>query len=208
MNILAIGAHPDDLEYGCGGTLLKFAQKGHKINLLVMTSGNCGGKPVIREKEQGKSAKILKAKLYWGGFKDTQVPLNKKVINKIENVIKETKPDIIFVHYNNDTHQDHRHTAQATITATRYQKNVLFYEVPTTHDFSSANIFVDIGKMMAQKLELLKTHKSQVFTTRVAELSILESAESTAMFRGFKNRVKYAEGFVSLRLSLAIPDIK
>ncbi|MDI6642012.1 MAG: PIG-L family deacetylase [Elusimicrobiota bacterium] len=203
MNILAIGAHPDDLEYGCGGTLLKFSHSGYKISLLVLTKGEVGGAPKVREKEQINSAKILNARLYWGGegFYDTKVTLSKELIDRIESVIKLIKPNLIFVHYPEDTHQDHRNVSQATITATRYIRNVLFYEVPTTVNFSPT-VFVDIGKMLKSKLKLLKAHKSQIYLTRVKGLSILESANSTAIFRGFQNRVKFAEGFIPLRLAL------
>ncbi len=202
MKIIAIGAHPDDLEYGCGGTLCKLSKAKHKINLLVMTRGEMGGDPSLRQKEQERSAKILNAKLFWGRFKDTQIPLEKETIHTIEHFIKSIKPDLIFVLHPNDTHQDHRAIAQATITATRYVRNVLFYEVPTTVDFSPASVFVDITDAIDHKMALLKAHKSQVFCTRVADLSILESVKATALFRGFQNRLKYAEGFVPLRLSL------
>ena len=202
MKILAIGAHPDDLEYGCGGTLCKMSKAGHEINLLVMTKGQMGGNEKLREREQEKAAKILKAKLFWGNFIDTQVPLEKNTINTIEVIIKKIKPDLIFALYNNDTHQDHRTVSQATITATRYIRNVLFYEVPSTINFAPASVLVDIGPVLKQKMDLLKSHRSQVFCTRVADLSILESVSATALFRGFQNRVKYAEGFVPLRLTL------
>lgn len=202
MRILAIGPHPDDLEYGCGGTLFKMSRRGHKISLLVMTRGEMGGKPDFRQKEQEKAAKILKADLFWGRFSDTQIPLEKETINTIEFFIKKIKPDLIFTPFHNDTHQDHRTVSQATITATRYVRNVLFYEVPTTVDFSPSSVFVDIGDMIDDKMSLLKAHKSQVFSTRVADLTILESVKAAALFRGFQNRVKYAEGFVPLRLDL------
>lgn len=202
MRILAIGAHPDDLEYGCGGTLYKMSKLGHEINLLVMTRGEMGGKPELRQKEQEKAAKLLNAKIYWGRFQDTEIPLEKDTINTIEFFIKKIKPDLIFCLFPNDTHQDHRIVAQATITATRYVQNVLFYEVPTSVDFTPASVFVDIGPMIEKKILLLKAHKSQVFRTRVANLSILESAKAASLFRGFQNRVKYAEGFVPLRLNL------
>jgi len=202
MKILAIGSHPDDLEYGCGGTLLKFSkEKNNRIFLGVMTKGNVGGNPSVRWKEQTNVAKTLNAELFYLGFEDTKVELSKNTIDIIENLINKVKPDLIFVHYPEDTHQDHRNTSQATITATRYIKNVLFYEVPTTINFLPT-IFVDIGKYKQQKLDLLKKHKSQVFATKVKQLSILESAVSTAIFRGFQNRTKYAEGFMPLRLSL------
>ncbi|MHB9154216.1 MAG: PIG-L deacetylase family protein [Endomicrobiales bacterium] len=203
MKVLAIGAHPDDLEYGCGGTLYKLSKAGHSINLLVMTRGEMGGDPDTRQKEQERSARLLNAKLYWGRFTDTQVPLQKETINTIEFFIKKLKPDLIFVLFHNDTHQDHRVISQATVTATRYVQNVLFYEVPTTVDFSPASIFVDVGgPILDKKMALLKAHRSQVFSTRIANLSILESSRATALFRGVQNRVKYAEGFVPLRLSL------
>lgn len=204
MNILAIGPHPDDIEFGCGGTLLRCAKNGHQIYLLVLTKGEYGGNPKIRQKEQEKSAKIIKAKILWGGYKDTEITFGKKLIDLIENIIKKVKPEIIFTPYFNDTHQDHRNVSQATNTATRYIHNVLFYEVPTTIDFAPTSVFVDIGEVLEEKLGLLKTHKSQVYATKVARLSILESAQSTAVFRGYQNRVKYAEGFVPLRLSLPI----
>ncbi|HBU69263.1 MAG TPA: hypothetical protein DEE98_02645 [Elusimicrobia bacterium] len=202
MKIVAIGAHPDDLEYGCGGTLYKLSKAKHDINLVVMTRGEMGGDPDLRQKEQEKVAKMLNAKLYWGRFTDTQVPLQKETINTIEFFIKKIKPDLIFVMFPNDTHQDHRVVSQATMTATRYVKNVLFYEVPSTVEFTPASIFTDIEPVLNKKMEILKAHKSQVFATRVADLSILETARATALFRGFQNRTKYAEGFVPLRFSL------
>lgn len=202
MKVIAIGAHPDDLEYGCGGALHKLSKAGHEINLLVMTRGEMGGNPELRQKEQEASARLLKARLYWGRFNDTQVTLEKETINTIEFFIKKIKPDLIFVMFPNDTHQDHRVVAQATVTATRYVRNVLFYEVPSTVDFSPASVFTDVGGVLAKKMAILKAHRSQVFATRIADLTILESAKATALFRGVQNRVKYAEGFVPLRLSL------
>ncbi|MCB4790984.1 MAG: PIG-L family deacetylase [Elusimicrobia bacterium] len=202
MKILAIGSHPDDIEFGCGGTLCKLSRNGHKINILVMTKGHHGGDERIREKEQEKSAKMLNAKLIWGGFTDTQIPIVKSTINLIEHHIKEIQPDIIFVPFREDTHQDHRAVSRATLTATRYIKNVLFYEGPTTVNFSPASVFVDIGSVFNNKLKLLKAHKSQVFATRIADLSILESVHATAVFRGLQNRVKFAESFVPLRMQV------
>jgi LmbE family N-acetylglucosaminyl deacetylase len=202
MKILAVGPHPDDLEYGCGGTLYKLAHQRNKVSLLVMTRGEMGGKPEMRQKEQEKAAKIMGADLYWGRFPDTEIPLEKDTINTIEFFIKKIQPDLIFSPFHNDTHQDHRVVAQATITATRYVRNVLFYEVPSSVDFRPASVFVDIGPVLQKKLAQLKAHKSQVTRTNIANLTIMQSATAAALFRGFQNRVKYAEGFVPLRLDL------
>ncbi len=200
MKILGIGAHPDDLEFGCGGALYGLAQKGHSIHMLVITSGEVGGNESSRIREQERSAEFLKAGLYWGGYRDTDIPMTRELIQTVERHINDIKPDIIFAHYWDDTHQDHRKVAQAVITASRYSRNVLFYEVPTTINFSPS-IFADIGGNLAHKLRLLRCHKSQVYKTNVPKLSIIESVKSAAIFRGYQNRIKYAEAFMPQRFS-------
>lgn len=200
MNILAIGAHPDDIEFGCGGALLKYAQSSHNVSLLVLTEGSFGGDPAIRRKEQEEAANFVGVKeLFWGGFKDTELVDNHGLISKINAVVQQIAPDIVFLNYADDVHQDHRAASQAGISATRYIKEVLFYEVPTTQYFEP-DIFVDIQDVLAKKLQLLKIHGSQVDKTRVENLTILESAQSCANFRGFQCRVKFAEGFKALRV--------
>ncbi|MFH1783747.1 MAG: PIG-L family deacetylase [bacterium] len=208
MNILAIGAHPDDIEYGCGGTLLKYIRSGHNVFLLVLTHGGVGGAPDTRMKEQEKAVEFMKAKgLFWGGFKDTELVDNRELIAKIEEVVNKVAPDIVLLNYYNDTHQDHRALTNAAISATRYIKEVLFYEVPTSRDFQP-NIFVDIQDISRVKLMLLSIHASQAQRTKVKNLTILESAQSCANFRGFQGRVKYAEGFKALRILRDIENDK
>ncbi len=107
MNILAIGAHPDDIEFGCGGTLIKYAEKGHNIFLLVLTMGSIGGGPEIRKREQEEAAKFMKAKqVFWGNFQDTELPINKAVISVIENIINKTRPHTMFFNYFDDTRSE------------------------------------------------------------------------------------------------------
>jgi len=200
MNILAIGAHPDDIEFGCGGTLIKYAKAGHKVNLLVLTSGGIGGDSGTRVKEQEDSIKNLKAEnLFWGGFKDTELVDNRQLILKIEEVVGKVKPDLVLLNYLDDIHQDHRAASHAGVSATRYVREVLFFEVPTTRNFEP-DIFVDIGDILDEKLNLLKVHASQIDKTKIEGLTILESTTSCATFRGFQGRVKYAEGFKALRI--------
>ncbi|QTA79489.1 N-acetylglucosaminyl phosphatidylinositol deacetylase-related protein [Desulfonema limicola] len=203
-NILAIGAHPDDIEFGCGGTLVKFGDKGHRLFMLVMTSGGSGGIPETRKKEQEDAQAVMGVeKVFWGGYEDTMLEINKDTIMTIENIIKEINPSFIFCSYPDDTHQDHRHLARAAISATRYVRNVLFYEGPTTQNFNP-HVFVDISEMLEKKMDALKAHKSQVMRTNIADLSILELARSAANFRGIQGRVKYAEAFHSQRLFINI----
>jgi len=204
MRILAIGAHPDDIEAGCGGTLLKYAQKGHRIFLMVMTAGDKGGSSDVRKLEQEQSAKQLRAeKIFWGGYEDTAVPIGRELIQEIEAVVKEVQPHFIFSHYHDDTHQDHRHLAMSTITATRYTQNVLFYEGPTTQNFSPT-VFVDIDQVVEKKVKSIEAHASQVKKTHIEGLSIVDVIRAGAHFRGIQGRVKNAEGFVPLRLFINI----
>jgi LmbE family N-acetylglucosaminyl deacetylase len=205
MKILAIGAHPDDIEAGCSGSLAKYAQNGHDIYLLIMTEGHMGGEGSVRKKEQNKSAKVIKPKeVIWGGYKDTLLtPHMNQMVHDIEVVLKKIKPDFIFVHYEDDTHQDHRALAKATISATRYIRNVLFYEGPTTQNFSPT-VFIDIKETLDAKISMLLAHRSQIRKTNIEGLTITDIVRSTAVFRGIQGRVQFAEGFVPLRLFINI----
>lgn len=204
MNILAIGAHPDDIEYGCAGTLVKYADRGHNIYLMVLTSGQEGGEGKIRQQEQEAAAEIMSVQeIFWGGYHDTQLPLNKELIEKIEEVLGEVKPDLILVNYGDDTHQDHRILTQATLSATRYIRNVLFFEVPTTQNFNP-QVFVDISDTLERKFKVLEAHASQVMKTNIEDMYIIELAQANATFRGIQGRVKFAEAFAPLRLFINI----
>lgn len=207
MNILALGAHPDDIEIGCGGTLLKYASAGHRVCLMVLTDGSRGGDAQERRTEQSASSGILGAQeIFWGGYRDTELPVSREAIQKIEDVVKKVDPAFIFVNYMDDTHQDHRHLATCTVTATRYTRNVLFYETPTTQNFSPT-VYVDIDGLLEGKIRCLQAHASQVEKTNVEGLSILEVARASAHFRGLQGRVRAAEAFVPLRLFINVgPD--
>ncbi len=204
MNILAIGAHPDDIEFGCGGSLIKYADRDHHLFLLIMTEGGLGAPNRIRKAEQLDAQEILGIRrIFWGNYEDTYLEVNKDVINQVENVITEIRPDFIFCHFPDDTHQDHRHLAQVVISATRYIRNVLFYEGPTTQNFDP-QIFIDISDTLDRKTKALEAHRSQIEKTNIENLTIIELARSTANFRGTQGRVKFAEAFRALRLFINI----
>ncbi len=200
MNVLAIGAHPDDIEFGCGGTLLQYAGAGHTVYLCIATDGSFGGDPQVRLSEQKEAAKFLGAKeVFWGMYRDTELVDSRELIHKIDGIIQQVNPQIVFLNYKDDIHQDHRALSEAGISATRYVPEVLFYEVPSTQHFEP-DIFVDIQSVLDKKLKLLKLHASQVDRTKVQNLTILESVQSCANFRGYQGRVRYAEGFKALRV--------
>ncbi|MFC1491189.1 PIG-L deacetylase family protein [Nitrospinota bacterium] len=202
MNILGIGSHPDDLEFGCGGTLARYASAGHRVTMLVMTCGEQGGVPDIREGEQRAAADALGAEeIIFGGYEDTRIPLDQNLISFIESVMKNVSADMIFVHYRDDSHQDHRTMNLATVSAARYVPNLLFYEGPTTIEFQPT-IFVDVSSTLEKKIQALKEHGSQVAKTNIPRTNVLEMAVATATFRGTQGRVGSAEAFRSARLFL------
>jgi LmbE family N-acetylglucosaminyl deacetylase len=204
VNILAIGAHPDDIEFGCGGTLIKYASKGHDVHVLVLTDGGRGGDAAERRREQEAAATLLGAhQLFWGGYRDTEVVLDRDLIQKVEAVLHRIRPQLILAPFGDDTHQDHRYLSSAVVTASRYTRNVLFYEGPTTANFTPS-VFVDVNAVLERKLDALRAHASQVEKTGVEHLSILDLAQAAAHFRGVQGRVRNAEGFVPLRLFINV----
>lgn len=204
MKVLALGCHPDDIEFGCGGTLSKYAAAGHEVYMMVMTEGHAGGDDAIRKLEQERAAEIIGCKqLFWGGYRDTELPLTRELIQGLESVIDQVEPAFIFVHYGEDTHQDHRVLSQATVTATRYTRNVLFYEGPTTQNFTPT-VFMALDGVIDRKIEALQAHASQVQKTNIGDLNIVELVEATALFRGTQARIKHAEGFTPLRLFINV----
>lgn len=211
-NILAIGAHPDDLEFGCFGTLKKHIDEGDNVTLLVMTQSNVKdaytGKITrdsnISKNEATKAAELLGAELILGPFQDTKVPFNSESVKFIENIIKEKKINWIYTHWAGDTHQDHINTLSATMAASRLVKNVLCYEqVPLpriTTTYPVANYYVDISKTLNIKLEGCKAHKSQINKFAEHGFDMVDNVKTLAKFRGNQCGLKYAEAFNILKM--------
>jgi LmbE family N-acetylglucosaminyl deacetylase len=199
LNILALGAHPDDIEYGCGGTFLKFARKGENIYFMILTKGEFGGNPEVRRREQEQAMKMLGVKkIFWGGCIDTELPNERVIITRIDKVIDEVKAEEVYVNYLNDIHQDHRTLAECALAATRYVKRVFFYEDYTSVNFEP-DIFVDIEDVLEEKQKLIRVFSSQVAKSYPTKLDMVESVKAIANFRGFQGKVKYAEGFKAFR---------
>lgn len=203
MKILALGAHPDDIEYGCGGLLLLAVERKHEVYLNVMTDGSATSE-TDRVAEQEEAAKVLGAKdLFWGGFADTKLVPNRELIVAIEKAIERISPNMVLVNAPQDAHQDHEALASCAITACRYVKRVLFYHDYTTLNFEP-DTFVDIGPVLEKKRQLLGVHASQVQKEYPTGLDMLESVNALAAYYGFMAKVKYAEGFKPLRNLMGI----
>jgi len=200
--ILALAPHPDDIEIGCGGTLAVHADRGDDVHLFVATEGGVGGSADTRKAEQQKSSEILGVKeIHWGGYLDTRLPQQAMALMEtLEKLVQQVKPDTVYMNYRDDTHQDHRVLAQVANSVTRYVPNVLAYETPSSIGFDPT-LFMDINDTMSRKKEALEAHASQVDRTHV-KLNIIEIALATAHFRGVQGKLSCAEGFMPVRLRL------
>ncbi len=198
MNILARGAHPDDIEFGCGGLLTKLSRRNHSIYMALATTGQSGGGAKQRVKEQEEAAALLNAELIWGDFVDTELMCTHKLIKFIEKAMEKSNPDEIYFNFERDLHQDHVQMAKAALSATRAHPCVMMYEDYTSVDFSP-DIFVDIKGFLEDKYHLLLRHQTQVAKPCIEQMDIIESTLSMASYRGFQAKVKYAEGFKAVR---------
>jgi len=179
--VLAIGAHPDDVEIACGGTLLRHRAQGDSVTLLTLTDGQEGGMHTTRRGESAAAAAQLGARLFWGGLRDTQVADGQPTIKVIEDVIAQIQPDIIYTHTQNDSHQDHRNTFLATTVAARRIANLFCYQSPSATINFKPNRFIEINEQLSDKLQLISIYKSQ--TSKCAYLDP-DLIRSTARYWG------------------------
>jgi LmbE family N-acetylglucosaminyl deacetylase len=196
MNILAIGAHPDDIELGCGGLLLKASrQDHHSIFMYTLTRGGASGDPEERTKELIQSAKSIGAKRLWiDNFEDTKLSLSSDLINHIEFFIKKADPDIVLTHSLGDTHHDHRAIAASTMEAGRFVPNILAYEIPVTRDFKP-QVYYDISDVIEDKIELINIFMSQRSKSFLQSNAIRGLAQYRALQSRFDNTVSCVEAF-------------
>ncbi|WP_047524171.1 response regulator [Microbacterium sp. ZOR0019] len=159
--VLAIGAHPDDVEIGVGGLLAAHARAGDEITILTLSRGARGGDADSRQDESLAAAELLGARLFLKDLVDTEIPGGGSTVRLIEEVVQEIRPTIVYTHSGHDRHQDHRAVSEATIVATRRVGTVACYQSPSsTIDFRPTR-FVRIDQYLDEKLRLLESFHSQ-----------------------------------------------
>jgi len=194
VSVLAVGAHPDDIEAGCAGTLALLKSNGAKVYLLVLSRGEASGDPEVKESACKKSAELLGADdLFFGGLKDTKIHDGIETILVIEKIM-------VYTHTFKDTHQDHRNTAYATLSAARRCKRILMYETPNTLKEFFPQVFTDIEQTFELKKKTLQLfgHESERFWLAA------KAIEGLAVFRGFQAGVRVAEAFEVGRFVLEV----
>lgn len=159
--VLAVGAHPDDVEIGVGGTLAAHSAAGDQVVIMTMSGGAIGGEASTRQAEAKAAAEVIEARLIHLDFADTHIDPASGVITEIEKVIAEIRPDQIYTHSAHDRHQDHRAVNEATQIAARQVPALWCFQSPSCTVAYQPNRFVDIGGFVETKLAMLAAYASQ-----------------------------------------------
>lgn len=226
VDVLAIGAHPDDVEFGCGGTLLKLISEGKKVVIIDLTQGELGtrGTAETRAEEANNAAKLLGLTARENlKMKDGFLNNSEEYQMLIVQMIRKYQPDIVFCNAWEDRHPDHAKGAKLASDAcflsglrrieTKYngEKQNSWRPKHIFHYIQWKNIepefVVDISDFMEQKIEVCKAYKTQLFDanskdpiTHTASKNFFDSLTYRAQDLGRLSGVEYAEGFTSERL--------
>jgi LmbE family N-acetylglucosaminyl deacetylase len=203
LKIIVAGAHPDDPESGCGGTMALFSAIGHEVVSAYLTRGEAGipGKSheeaaSIRTAEALKACKILGARAEFLGQIDGSTEITKDRYDDIYKFFEKENPDIIFTHWPVDTHRDHRICSILVYDAwlNLGKKSPLYYfEVESgiqTQNFSPSE-YINIGPVITQKTASCMAHASQD-----PEDFYQKVHRKMEEFRGMESNCEFAEAFV------------
>lgn len=232
LDILAIGVHPDDIELGCGATLLKQMHLGYKVGMVDLTQGELGtrGTAEIRLQEAEAARAYAKIPVRENlGMRDGFFEINPENKIKIIQVIRQYQPDIILANAVKDRHPDHGNASKLTYEAaflsglvkietelngvkqTPWRPRKLFNYI---QDFDiEPDIVVDVSDFMDAKVEFVKQYKSQFFdpnseepSTPISSEAFIQNLYGRARVHGRRIGVTYGEGFTCSTL-IGVEDI-
>lgn len=211
LNVVCVGAHPDDPETGCGGTLAKLAAEGHHVSILYLTRGEAGLKTAdshtasrLRTAEALKACDLLGAQAVFANQIDGQTSTEKMRTQQFTALLASLEPDIVFTHWPLDTHRDHRNAAQLTYEAWEALGEsfaLVYYEVMTgvqTHHFEP-NCFIDVSATVDLKRSAVYAHVCQ------NPERFYPYHEKMERERGSESQLSRAEAFVVVREKLPKP---
>jgi LmbE family N-acetylglucosaminyl deacetylase len=203
LKIIVAGAHPDDPESGCGGTMALFAAAGHEVVSAYLTRGEAGieGKSHeeaagIRTSEALKACKILNARAEFLGQIDGSAEITGDRYDQVYNFFKKENPDIVFTHWPVDSHRDHRICSILVYDAwlkLGKKSSLYYFEVDSgsqTQNFSPS-VYIDISSVIKQKSDACMIHVSQNPEDFYENLHV-----KMEKFRGLEFNCEYAEAFI------------
>lgn len=194
MKVLVFGAHPDDLEIGMGGTIAKHVDKGDQV---VMVVGTVPSQAERRKIEARRGAEILGGELRFLEIESDEFEYNRRLVGQIDRLLTELDPELVYTHWDQDSHQDHNNLSRGVMSATRKNRcSVLMYEQTIPGGIVpggfKAQSFVDVSDYIDLKIEAIRAHESQ------HELNgdlWLQGVRGRASYRGFQINVAHAEAF-------------
>lgn len=204
--ILVVAAHPDDLELAAGGSIARFADRGHEVRAIVMSDGSVGGDAAVRPGEAASAGKYLRLRsLTLHKYTDTMLGTQmEQMIGTIEDEITLFKPDLILTHSANDQHQDHHAVHLATLRAGRRIPSIMCFESPSVTPEFTPRFFVDISDYIEAKVGAVEWHANQLGKPYMGADQIV----GQAVHRGSQAKVSQAEGFEVVRvLSSTVGDL-
>ena len=164
-NVLAIGAHPDDIEFSCLGLLYKLHKQGSQVNVFIASNGSSGdpSSSAIRISESRLALSCINPNFIFNNTSGVNHSDFESISNKVRQLLLDIKPDLILVHSQHDTHQEHRFLRDMVITATRrIPCTILSYKSVSVTASYEENFFVDISDEFDLKLESILQHSSQL----------------------------------------------
>ena len=221
MRVLVIGAHPDDAEYYCGGTICRCVERGDDVSIAVVTDGGCGSDNISREeasalrrREAEEASAVAGAKLIWVGLPDAHLFYTEENRLKIVEAVRESAPELMLIHGPNDYHPDHVSASRmafdaaflSTLSAIKTQHPPLA-KCPSIYHMEhccgigfNPESYVDITSVYETKKKMLQCHSSQqAWLGDQFGSALIDDMEVISRFRGLQCNVKYAEGFIQVR---------
>jgi len=211
MNVLAVGAHHDDIELGCGGTLARLAREGHRTFGLTLTNSETHYdlRGIHRTSEQARTeakqaAAVLGLSLVEleGSGKDNgTLAYDVELMRRLERFIEHERISLVFSHFSRDLNTDHEAAAKMTMVAARHVPSVLMYRsnwYEPAEPFD-AKLYVDISDVIELKRQSLECYTTEIENRTSAWLDSFFDSHRAA---GFGHGTKYAEVFEPVRVEL------
>ncbi|NJN97142.1 MAG: PIG-L family deacetylase [Anaerolineales bacterium] len=227
MRILAVGAHPDDVEILCAGTLARYVAQGHHVTMVHACRGDKGHGQIlhhevgmVRDQEAKAAAAVIGAEAMCLDFLDGEIYATEEAMIRFVEMIRITRPDLIITHHPDDYHGDHNAVTKLTLDASFLATLPYYVTAQPPHplappiyfmdtlagiDFTPTE-YVDISATLEMKKEAMTRHNSQITWLKEHHATdILDFIETIARFRGLQCGARYAEGFQSARSWGRIP---
>lgn len=204
MRFLFIGAHPDDIEFGCAGTISKLVANGHEVGCVVMSAGEGSDAKSTDTRQDDQRAVWEYLGVHYNvflGFPDGFMRADKRMVGQLSQVIAKYAPDAVLTHYTRDRHQDHRATAEAVVSACGTRWNLAFFDSFSSEHFAP-DVFVDIGEFTDRKDTAISMFRSEVDKFKARGVEFAEVALCRNLAYGLDNGKLYAEGYKIARYVL------